>query len=817
MTPREQRQQRKKWKENIQNFRLKRKQMDNETAKPGPVVNTVQQQKPGRRVNYRIFNRNKINRFRKTENIKKHIQKLKRMASKYKKRYQRLLKSVENNKEQQNDPMDTELTPVTKINTLINETQINDSKKVQQVKKVLIFNEVVQKQLAESYTEIKSEKTKRLFKKILNGRVIKRYNMKTALSTVMKYRKTPMFERKVGTKKKVADLLKSRIQAFLEADINSRVCPGKKDCVTKNKAVKQKRFLCNTLKNLYREFIRLNPNIKLSYVFFCRARPFWITQMKVTDRDTCKCVTHANMDLLVHGLYQNDIIFGKKVDDLIRDMCCSDQSEACLLRQCGTCKHSKPLYKEYDQSRLISYFQWISVKENYFDKKTKQMKQTKKIAKQPQQKKATELVIIFSKKIELFMGHQARIIHQHYIHSKLKQELKPSEIIIHCDFSENYGLKYAEETQSFHFGGARQQITLHTVVVYSSKTKPKSFCTLSESLNHGPPAIWAHLKPIIEEYCDEGIDTVHFLSDSPTTQYRNKQMFAFLAKQLTKCFPKIKRATWNYQEAGHGKGAPDGIGGVCKRTADKCVAQGRDIPNFSTLINILKECCPGIRFHTIPFDKIEKFSKIIENDCALTFKGTMKVHQVITDGRNKLWLRSLSCFTCDTFCDHYELGVLQYNHLTASSSDDSDDDLVQIPFTDITNAVENKVKLNVDEIYDSDDDELPLCSLKAKAEKKAVKTGKYILVSLKSDKKHNSNNYKYVAVCQADFEDNEIKVAFLKLCDSKTKDLFKLEENDLSYIKEDQILQILPEPKLVLKGCRVFYKFPISIDVFECA
>lgn len=78
MTPREQRQQRKKWKENIQNFRLKRKQMDNETAEPGPVVNTVQQQKPGRRVNYRILNRNKINRFRKTENMKKHIQKLKR-------------------------------------------------------------------------------------------------------------------------------------------------------------------------------------------------------------------------------------------------------------------------------------------------------------------------------------------------------------------------------------------------------------------------------------------------------------------------------------------------------------------------------------------------------------------------------------------------------------------------------------------------------------------------------------------------------------------------------------------------------------------
>lgn len=818
MTPREQRKQRKKWRDNIRNFRLKRKQMDEETVTTPDhevqIENPVHQQKPGRKKNYKILNRNKINRFRKTEKTKKQIEQLKRTAYRYKKRYQRLLKSVEKNKE--NTLMDVELTPVTKINTLINETQTHDSKKVQQVKKSLIFNEVVKKQLAESYTELKTEKTKRLFKKILNGRVVKKYNMKTALSTVIKYRKTPIFERNIGNKKKVSYLLRNRIQAFLESEINSRVCPGKKDCVTKNKDVKQKRFLCNTLKNLYREFIRLNPNIKLSYVFFCRARPFWITQMKVTDRDTCKCVTHANMELLVHGLYQNDIIFGKKVDDVIRDICCSDQSEACLLRQCETCKDSKPLYKEYDPTRPISYFQWISVKENYFDKKTKQMKQSKKIAKQPQQKKATEVVNIFSKKLELFMGHQARIIHQYNIHSKLKQDLKPSEIIIHCDFSENYGLKYAQETQSFHFGGARQQITLHTVVVYSSESKPKSFCTLSESLNHGPSAIWAHLEPIMVQYCDEGIDTIHFLSDSPTTQYRNKQMFAFLATQLYKCFPKIKRCTWNYQEAGHGKGAPDGIGGVCKRTADRCVAQGRDIPNFSTLVNILKECCPGVLFYTVSLEKIEQFSKIIENNCALiSFKGTMKVHQVITNGMNKLWLRSLSCFICDTFCQHYELGVLQYTDPTASSSEDDTLDDTEIISNDVARAVESKIKVNVDDIYSSDDDELSLCLLKANAEKKTVKTGSYILVSLKSDKKHGSN-YKYVAVCQSDIEDNEIKVAFLKLCDFQTKDLFKLKENDLSYLKKEQILQVLPEPKLVLKGCRVYYKFPTSIDVFEC-
>lgn len=37
----------------------------------------------------------------------------------------------------------------------------------------------------------------------------------------------------------------------------------------------------------------------------------------------------------------------------------------------------------------------------------------------------------------------------------LKKNLSVSEANIHVDFSENYALKYAEEVQSFHFGGSR--------------------------------------------------------------------------------------------------------------------------------------------------------------------------------------------------------------------------------------------------------------------------------------------------------------------------------------------------------------------------
>jgi hypothetical protein len=37
--------------------------------------------------------------------------------------------------------------------------------------------------------------------------------------------------------------------------------------------------------------------------------------------------------------------------------------------------------------------------------------------------------------------------------------------------------------------------------------------------------------------------------------------------------------TWNYVEVGHGKGAPDGVGGALKRSADAAVAMGTDVPD----------------------------------------------------------------------------------------------------------------------------------------------------------------------------------------------------------------------------------------------
>lgn len=90
---------------------------------------------------------------------------------------------------------------------------------------------------------------------------------------------------------------------------------------------------------------------------------------------------------------------------------------------------------------------------------------------------------------------------------------------------------------------------------------------------------------------------VYFLTDGPTTQYRNKKMFYLLAKFLGK---RLEAETIQLQlsESGHGKGAPDGISGCIKRRLDSLVATGSD--TYSQFRGCMYETTDRQRNKSIP-------------------------------------------------------------------------------------------------------------------------------------------------------------------------------------------------------------------------
>lgn len=112
---------------------------------------------------------------------------------------------------------------------------------------------------------------------------------------------------------------------------------------------------------------------------------------------------------------------------------------------------------------------------------------------------------------------------------------------------------------------------------------------MSSNLSHNVEAIWAHLKSVLEEF-PSNIETIHFVSDGPVTQYRSKLMFYFLSCKLTSKF-EIQKWTWNYHEAGHGKGPPDGVRVVCKKTTDNSVACEGDVSNIQKFCAAVQTGC----------------------------------------------------------------------------------------------------------------------------------------------------------------------------------------------------------------------------------
>lgn len=73
----------------------------------------------------------------------------------------------------------------------------------------------------------------------------------------------------------------------------------------------------------------------------------------------------------------------------------------------------------------------------------------------------------------------------------------------------------------------------------------------------------------------------------------------YVMSQIRNDFEYISKITWNYTEARHGKGAPDGVEAVLKRTADKLVHYGRDIGDFESFCEVLKENVENIIIMTV--------------------------------------------------------------------------------------------------------------------------------------------------------------------------------------------------------------------------
>ena len=239
-----------------------------------------------------------------------------------------------------------------------------------------------------------------------------------------------------------------------------------------------------------------------------------------------------------------------------------------------------------NDDNLVIWSEWSTSSQEY--QKDGQTKLAKVTAKCIKHGTLQELKALFDRNVRSdFARHVYTVRHQFRAYRSLKDSLQSNEAVIHIDFSENYECKCGSEIQSAH-GASNRQVTIHTGVMYRIDGH-QSFASISESLRHDTAGIWAHLKPVLLQLRQSHpqLTDLHFYSDGPTTQYRNKQNFYLLSTQVYKMG--FLSATWNFLASGHGKGPPDAIGGTVKRQADAMVNAGCDIMDARSLLIVFRK------------------------------------------------------------------------------------------------------------------------------------------------------------------------------------------------------------------------------------
>lgn len=508
------------------------------------------------------------------------------------------------------------------------------------------------------YSQANNNNERDTLKKVISNNVITKYRMKTKLSTVIglkgRIRRTKSLkERKLCRLKELND--------FMNRDDVTRASAGKKEYRTLHKKRVQVRYLLDTMKNLHTKY--KSEGGKLSYAMFTRYKPFYILCPKLVDRNTCACIKHANLSFMANKLKQLKIIESNNLAQLVSAIVCNVNNFKCMYGECEECSKKVINYEIANRNPkdITTWKRWIT-KKHEFRKKENQERVT--ITKRTVKEEVTQTLEIllktFCDQLRLFKKHHFNITHQYKMYRKCKDSLSQQEILLHCDFSENYVCKLGEEVQALHFGASKRQISLHTAVVYAkyqNELQATSFCTISPNTNHSPGAIWAHLIPILnmikEKYPE--VTTLHFYSDGPTTQYRQKKNFYMINKMIPQLG--FKKATWSFFEASHGKGAADGIGGAAKRNLDRYVSYGQDIPDAEAAFNALVKSNSKIHYFFIPHENIDSVMKDLEANTLIPVPNTMSIHQIISiPNTDTIKFRKLSCFCkVDSDCTCFNL------------------------------------------------------------------------------------------------------------------------------------------------------------------
>lgn len=232
--------------------------------------------------------------------------------------------------------------------------------------------------------------------------------MKTRLSSLMGLRgaiRTSEHHRKPNS-------LGAIIENFYLRDDVSRATAGKKETKTFHKEKMQKRYLLAYLTDIYKKF-KEETGINVSYTTFVRYKPFFVLRPKISDRDTCVCRKHANIEFKFLALKKLQVLKEyNKLDDLVDALVCDVKSQQCMYSKCATCERNCINYDFSTTKRNdeVSWLEWSAINVEY--KKHEGTKVSKRMTKVTKTANLQNLILAFEAELKVFKTHTFNIMYQ---------------------------------------------------------------------------------------------------------------------------------------------------------------------------------------------------------------------------------------------------------------------------------------------------------------------------------------------------------------------------------------------------------------------
>ena len=370
--------------------------------------------------------------------------------------------------------------------------------------------------------------------------------------------------------KNVSDETVSKVVEFYENDCDSRIMPHKKETVTvkidDRKEKRQKRLLLCDIKVLHMKFKEKYPTFPIGFSKFAELRPKWcVTAGTPGTHTVCVCIIHQNVKTMIDAINLGTLTKNLKIPlndykDCMHFVLCKNRRTACYLRECKHC----PAMKEFS-----NYVIEVLMQNNILQVIFSMWQSTDRCTLKQECLPTEDFVDQLCDRLESLITHHFISKSQSEYLAARKQRLRSDEVLLQCDFAENYAYVAQDAAQAFHYNN--DQCTVFTVLFYytsGNEIKHYTIVLLSDCTIHDTAAVYLMQEMVIPEIrkiCPTAKKII-YVSDGAKQHFKNRYQMSNLMKHKDDFGIE---AEWHFHATAHGKGACDGIGATLKREATR--------------------------------------------------------------------------------------------------------------------------------------------------------------------------------------------------------------------------------------------------------